>query len=151
MHKKKKNSIKKSYVEKTVENYQIFMLQKSPQFSNLLRNRFQILIAEIKDWNEGCVKISLLYLIYFPRYKPSKSVTVGLSRVGPVHYFKRFSWSENGHTSLSHIFPIFFKGFRADLMFTSERSERSSYQQSYMGRPVDIKSALKPLKKIVKM
>ena len=26
--------------------------------------------------NEGCVKISLLYLAYFPRNKPSKSVTV---------------------------------------------------------------------------
>ena len=36
-------------------------------------------------------------------------------------------------------------------IITSERSERSSYQQSYMGRPVNIQSALKPLKKIGKM
>ena len=46
--------------------------------------------------------------------------------------------------------PNFFP-FKFFLIFTSEQSERSSYLQSYMGRPVDIKSALKPLKKIGKM
>ena len=35
-------------------------------------------------------------------------------------------------------------------LVTSERGERSSYQQSHMGRLDDIKSALKSLKKIVK-
>ena len=34
---------------------------------------------------------------------------------------------------------------------TSERSERSSYLQSYMGRLDDIQTALKPLKKRKKM
>ena len=34
---------------------------------------------------------------------------------------------------------------------TSERSERSSYLQSYMGRLDDIQTALKPLKKIEKI
>ena len=32
-------------------------------------------------------------------------------------------------------------------LITNERSERSSYNQSYMGRLVDIQTALKPLKK----
>ena len=41
--------------------------------------------------------------------------------------------------------------FIINIFITSERSERSSYYQSYMGRPVDIKLALKPLKKIGKM
>ena len=36
-------------------------------------------------------------------------------------------------------------------VITSERSERSSYEQSYMIRPVDIQSALKPLKKSEKI
>ena len=36
-------------------------------------------------------------------------------------------------------------------MITSEQSERSSYYQSYMGRFVDIQTALKPLKKIGEM
>ena len=35
-------------------------------------------------------------------------------------------------------------------MITSERSERSSYQQSHMGRFEDIQAAVKPLKKIRK-
>ena len=36
------------------------------------------------------------------------------------------------------------------VIFMSERSERSSYQQSYIGRPVDIQTAVEPLKKIAK-
>ena len=31
---------------------------------------------------------------------------------------------------------------------TSERSEQSSYKESYMGHPDDIQTALKPLKKL---
>ena len=36
--------------------------------------------AQIEDFNEDCVKISLLYLLYFLRNKLSKNVTVGSSR-----------------------------------------------------------------------
>ena len=35
------------------------------------------------------------------------------------------------------------------IVITSERSERSSYQQSYMGRPVDIKSAVSQKRSIL--
>ena len=34
------------------------------------------------------------------------------------------------------------------MIVTSEQSEQSSYYQSYMGRPIDMQSALRPLKKI---
>ena len=34
----------------------------------------------IEDLNKGCVQISRVYLWYFPRNKPSKSVTVGSGR-----------------------------------------------------------------------
>ena len=34
-------------------------------------------ITQIEDFNEDCVKISRPYLLYFPRNKLSKSVTVG--------------------------------------------------------------------------
>ena len=40
-----------------------------------------MLIAQIEDLNELCVKISRHYLLYFPpRNKPSKAVTVGPDR-----------------------------------------------------------------------
>ena len=80
----------------------------------------KIIIVQIKDLNKDFVEITRPYLLYVLRNKPSKSVTVRSGLAGPVHRFKRFSWSKNGHTFLSHIFPIFFKGFRADLMSTDQ-------------------------------
>ena len=59
-----------SYDEKTAENYRncyvAYNLSQIPQ-----------------DLNDDCVKISRLYLLYYPRNKPSNSVT-------PVHSFKIF-------------------------------------------------------------
>ena len=43
----------------------------------------QILIPQIEDINEDCVKIECSCLLYFPRNMPSKSVPVG-----PIHRFK---------------------------------------------------------------
>ena len=40
------------------------------------------MIAQIKDWNEDCVKISAAYLLYFLRNKSSNSVTDGSGRAG---------------------------------------------------------------------
>ena len=45
----------------------------------------------LMDLNKYCVKISRPYILYFLRNKPSKRVTVGPDRVGPVHQFKLFS------------------------------------------------------------
>ena len=45
-------------------------------FTKHQRYRSQILIAQIEDSNEDCVKISGSYLLCFPRHKASKSVTV---------------------------------------------------------------------------
>ena len=47
-----------------------------------------ISIAQIKDLNKICVKISRPYLITFQRNKPSKCVTIGPGQVWPVHRFK---------------------------------------------------------------
>ena len=60
---------------------EIAALRKSAQFQNYQRCRSQILIAQIEDLNENCVIISrLFYLLYFPRNRPSKSVTIGPCR-----------------------------------------------------------------------
>ena len=75
----------KSYDEKTAEKYRNCYVAE--------KQRSQILIAQIEYLNEDCVGISGPYLVYFMRNKPSRSVTVGPGRVGPVHHFKRFSWS----------------------------------------------------------
>ena len=40
----------------------------------------KIWIAQIQDLNEDCVKMLCPYLLYFPRNKASKSVTVGSGR-----------------------------------------------------------------------
>ena len=68
------------------------------------------------------MKISRLYILCFPRNKPSKSVKsrqaaelgrigpdrVGVDRVGSVHRFKRFSWSKNDQKTLFQFLPIIF-------------------------------------------
>ena len=48
-------------------------------------------------------------LILFTLREISRQIALRPGRVEPVHNFKRFSWSKYGHTSLSQIFPIFFK------------------------------------------
>ena len=59
----------KSYDEKTAKNYWNCYVDEKYIVHNYQRYRFQILIAQIEDLNEDCVKISLLYIIYFPRKK----------------------------------------------------------------------------------
>ena len=59
------------------------------------------MIAQIRKLNEDCVKISGSYLSYFLINKPSKSVTAGPGRVGPVHHFKRFFHSIIFHSRRS--------------------------------------------------
>ena len=65
-----------SYHEKTDENYQNSYIVEKGLFPNYQRYLSQIVIVQIEDSNEDCVKIQRPYLLYFPRYKPSKSVTV---------------------------------------------------------------------------
>ena len=57
---------------------------KSALFQNYQRYRFQI-----EYLNKDCVKISRLNLLYFPRNKPSKSVTVGSGPAGKKNYRNR--------------------------------------------------------------
>ena len=49
-----------------------------------------ILIVQILDFNYDDVNISHPYLLYFPRNKLSKSVTVWPGHAGLVHNFKLF-------------------------------------------------------------
>ena len=48
-------------------------------------------------------------LILFTFREMTRQIALRPGRVGPVHHFKRFSWSINDHKSLSQIFPIFLK------------------------------------------
>ena len=74
------------------------------------KTTFEILIAQIKNFNKDCVKISSLYLICFPKNKPSKSVTAEPGWVG--WGFDRFSLSLNDPKNVFQIFPILFEGFK---------------------------------------
>ena len=65
-----------SYDEKTAENYRNCYVAEKRIVSKFKLTRSQICIAQIEDLNEVCVKNSRLYLLYFPRNKPSESVTV---------------------------------------------------------------------------
>ena len=49
--------------KKLLKITEIVTLPKIAQFSNYRRYRSQILIAQIEDFNEACIKISHLYLI----------------------------------------------------------------------------------------
>ena len=70
-------------MKKLLEITEIATLRKSPWLiGNYQRYRLQTFIAEIKDLNEDCDKISGPYLIYFMRNKPTKSVTAGSGRAG---------------------------------------------------------------------
>ena len=73
----------KVMMKKLLKSTEIATLLKNTLFLNHQSYRSQILIAEIEDFNEGCVKISRPYLFYFPR-----DVSVGPGRIGPFHCFK---------------------------------------------------------------
>ena len=66
-------------MKKTAENNQNLYVAVKRIFSKL---SIPNLIARIEDLNEDCVKISHPYLLYFPRNKPSKSVSVGFAASG---------------------------------------------------------------------
>ena len=69
---------------------EIATLPKGALFRNRLRFRSQILIAQIEDLNQGCVKISSSYFQFFPRNKLANRITFGKRRIGPVHCFKSY-------------------------------------------------------------
>ena len=72
--------------KKLLKITEITTLSKCAYFTNYQRYRYKILIAQIDDLIEDCVKISRLYLYCFSRNKLSKSLSVGW-----VHRFKLFS------------------------------------------------------------
>ena len=65
----------KGYAEKTAENHRNYYVTEERIVLILLKISIQILIAQIEDLIEGCVQISRLYILHFPRNKPSKSAT----------------------------------------------------------------------------
>ena len=64
-----------------------------------------MLIAQIED----LVKIWRPYHLYFPRYKPSKSITVESGQFTVLND----SASPKKDKTIFKFFPIFLKGFRA--------------------------------------
>ena len=66
-----------SYDEKTTENYRYCYIAEKRIISKLSKIWMPNIIAEIED-----MKISRSYLLYFPRNKPSESVTIGSGQVG---------------------------------------------------------------------
>ena len=64
-------------ITKNTDNDQNCYVAKKRIVSKLSKIRYQILIAQIEDFNEELVNISRPYLLYFPSNKQSKSVTVG--------------------------------------------------------------------------
>ena len=81
-----------SYDEKTVENYWNCYVAEKRVDSKL--SKISIPNFSNKNWRLEwrLYKISQPHLLYVPRNKTSKSVTVGPSRVGMVHCFKWFSY-----------------------------------------------------------
>ena len=74
----------KIYDEKTADNYRnCYVAEKQIVFELSNIPICDILISQIRDFNGVFVRISCVYLVYFPINRPSKSVTVG-----PVHRFK---------------------------------------------------------------
>ena len=93
-------------VGSTEKKTEIVTLPKSAWFSSYQRYRSQILIKQIKDLNKDFVEILRLYLSYFHRYKPSKSVTVG-----PDH-FKCQTRHLNDSASSKMVIKLYFNFFR---------------------------------------
>ena len=97
-----------SYDETTVE---MAKLPKSAQFPNYQIYQFQIFIAQIKDLNKDCVNILFPHLLCFPNNKPTKSVTIGLGRIGS----DRFNVLNDSasHKMIMKMYYYFIQGFRA--------------------------------------
>ena len=78
-----KNSILfDSYDENTAENYRNCYVSEK-RIVNYQKYQPQILVAQIKELNEDCVKNLRPYFLYFPRNKAAKSFMVEPSRVWP--------------------------------------------------------------------
>ena len=68
------------------------------------------MIAQMKNFNDDCVKISIPYLSYFSRNKSSKSVTVGSGLFIVLNDSARLKMFIKIYFI---IYPISLKGFRA--------------------------------------
>ena len=73
-------------MKKRLKITELSTLLKSVQFPHYQRYRFQILIAQTEDLQEDRLNISRLYLLCFPRNKPSKSVTFGPENIAFLLY-----------------------------------------------------------------
>ena len=70
-----------SYDEKTAENYRnCYVAEECIGFKLWKISIKKILLAQIGDFNRYCINISLPYILYSLRNKPSKSVSVGSGR-----------------------------------------------------------------------
>ena len=86
--------------------FEIATLPKSEWFSIYQRYWSQILIAQIKDLNEDCVKILRSYISYVSRSKLSKSVT----RSEKLVIKKRYSRAGFGRAGSSGTFGFLAPG-----------------------------------------
>ena len=66
--------------------------------------RYRMLIAQIEDLNEDCIKISNSIFYTFPRNKPSKSVTVWSGRFIILN-------DSAGPKMVIHLYLTFFRFF----------------------------------------
>ena len=84
-----------------------------------IKKKTPILITQIEDLNEGCVKISRPYISYFPRNKPSKRVTVGPDRFIVLN--SSFHSLKMVIKNVSQFFQIFLKVLE---LFECHRGDR---------------------------
>ena len=73
-------------LKKLLKIAEIATLPKSAWSPNYQIYLYQILIGQIEDLNEDCIKISRPYIFNFLKNKPLKIVTIW--SVGLVHRFK---------------------------------------------------------------
>ena len=134
-----------------------------------------IIIPEFRWWFRYrewvCMVCNHAYLALWVRvcfYKESEAISLVFNHKYPS-YCRLTSWVLLTVSTLRNIsirfvkMKFFYKVYKAiscvhhacqcydAWLFTSEWTGRSSYQQSCMGRPVDIQSALKPLRKCGKI
>ena len=70
-------------MEKHLKINEMTTLPKSALFPSLQRYRSKSLITKIEELNEDFIIFCMPYLLYLPRNKSSKSVTVGPGLVVP--------------------------------------------------------------------